>query len=227
MQKTFISDYIKLLETEQHLSIDRHVQCICADILRNIKQLGIKQFSCLPPTVTFHGYEGNNAANDSHNYFYVGFKINKSRYGFGKLLYRKHDNGLPVGLEENNGVIQANPQNLISEPQNKYAYPEKYVGVFIGDKYHGEGIKEFHSNGNVSFAGSKNIGVKQGNCQSYWTNGNLISDKFFNAKGREEGPGTKLWENGNVMSVHTFKNGLEEGPGQEYWDDGTKKTDHF
>lgn len=177
--------------------------------------------------MTFHGGEGNHAANDSHNYFYVGFKINKSRYGFGKLLYRKHDNGLPMGLEENNGVIQADPQNLISEPQDKYAFPEKYVGVFIGDKFHGEGIKEFHSNGNLSFAGSKNIGVKQGNCQSYWTNGTLISDKFFNAKGREEGPGIKLWENGNVMSVYTFKNGLEEGPGQEFWDDGTTKSDHF
>ena len=62
---------------------------------------------------------------------------------------------------------------------NIYKYAKKYVGVFIDDKIHGENIKEYYSNNQVYFSGSKNIGVKNGKCQSYWKNGNLISDKFF------------------------------------------------
>jgi len=71
--------------------------------------------------------------------------------------------------------------------------------------------------------GDFNNGKQSGSFTTYHENGVPAIQKTFNVDGKENGPVTHTYENGQVQFAYTAVNGIKTGEATRYWEDGSIK----
>lgn len=166
----------------------------------------------------YTGYLTNNIPNGSgehiveNSYRYVGFFVNGSYDGFGKIEYS--DGSYYEGEFKNN---QANGEGTL------YCANGDIINGIFSEGQPGGFCNYEYSDGNL-FTGTMINGLKHGEGTFYWLNGDKYVGSFVDD--RRDGYGILYYSNGDTYSGN-WSQGFCNGFGTYSWSNGTKYEGNF